>query len=1714
MSTLQTIENQQPEHAYENSELSNDAWLENTLQQAVDLHQAGDLEAAERLYRNVLDVFPNQPNANHNLGVIKLLGQQADTSLTYFRTALEADPEEQQYWTSYIEAMIQANQEELAREILSYGIDAGLQGSEVEALIERLKRQELAAEPVTTVEQKPDITSATMIEKNLETEVLITTEKPAKPLPAKKSGTKPTKNEISSLTELFNQKRHIEAMQLALDMTRRFPKHGYAWKVLGALYEQEQQLSEAIPALKIAIELMPKDAEVHYNLGNIYFDQEQLKLAQNCYQQAVRIAPGFAQAHYNLGSVFKSLNKLDQAEASYKKALKIDPDNALMQFNLALIYQEQDRFVEAETHYQKAIKIKPDFVSAHINLGVTYKAKKQLQEAEICFRNVLDLSPEHLGAYINLGTLLKETGRADEAEKCFKTALDICPHEAETYNNQGIILREMGKAVEAESFFMKALSIEITKEPLKNLGLAFLDQGRFAEAEVCFRKALELSPDYLDALCNLGLVLMEMGRHPEAVSTYENALEINPAQIGVLCNLSIALNAQGYLSKAEACLRKGLEISPDFVNLHLNLGLNYLHQGLVQQAIASFLQALEIQPDYLTAQSNLLFSINYSSYHSAEYRMEQARKYGHMASQKASAPYSTWSYSSPERLRVGVVSGDLHNHAVAYFLENLVSQIDATQIDLIAYPTKCRNDQITARLKPHFSAWKSLTGLNDQAAAQLIHDDGVHILIDLSGHSAGNRLPVFAWKPAPVQVSWLGYYATTGLEAMDYFIADEISVPKTDQSQFTEKIKYLPDTRLCFTVPDAVLEVSALPAMKNGYVTVGCFQNRAKVSEDVLSLWAKVLHALPDLKLRWQCKSFEDSNTREQVIQRMSELGIRAERISLFSLVDRNAYLAAHAEVDLILDTFHFPGGTTTCEALWMGVPTLTLAGDTLIARQGASLLTAAGLGDWVVNNKEEYVSKAITFCSNLEKLASLRAGLRSQVLASPLFDGQRFAKNMENVLWQIWNEKQNNSKEGNLLEKQNNGSQDKSEVDASQALALANQTNTTIEIISATKLSESDFWSKSALGISLIRHMQQNAGISVNVAFNNNRGLSQIFNEQIEQAEEDSILVFVHDDVWIDEANFAETVTAGLEQFDVIGVAGNRRRLPNQPAWAFIDEQFTWDDKSNLSGQVSHGKSAFGTVSYYGKVPIECELLDGVFLACKKSALNQGQVRFDPQFDFHFYDMDFCRSARQAGLRLGTWLIRLTHQSGGNFGNQLWKNKYQCYLNKWERSMSQQAKALPLSESNNKQQELQLAINEALQQAVGLQNTGQIDQAAQLYLEIINIQPQNAEANHNLGVIETHTKNVTTALPRFETAVQSKPENEQFWVSYIDALMMSGATETAADALEFGQKHGLGKETAHMLAAELVMELERQNAQQAISDLTIPTQQNTGKIKTLSSSNFKIKHSGHLGDIVYALPAIIGLINRFGYRTCEIFIPNDKPSGLQPAMNHPGGNIMINESMFNFIAPLLNNQPYISNAHFVSESVTPNECINFDTFRHCGLNLAAGNLANHYLKAFALFSDISQSWIHTNMHQIETEYSIIIGRSLRYLNDRINYEVLQEIDGSKGFIGTESEYKNFAKKFPKLNIKYIPLIDALDAANIMKSSKLYIGNQSFFFAIAEALKIPRILESFEPVPNVVPTGGICGQFLSTQGLQLLLKDIFKKQYPLYPDCEGSFRIC
>ncbi|HXA46619.1 MAG TPA: tetratricopeptide repeat protein, partial [Burkholderiaceae bacterium] len=531
--------------------------------------------------------------------------------------------------------------------------------------------------------------------------------------------------------------------------------------------------------------------------------------------------------------------------------------------------------------------------------------------------------------------------------------------------------------------------------------------GKSNDAIACYRRAIELKPD--DAIiCNsLGIVLVDIGRHDEAMTYYRHALELDPNYAAAHYNLGIVLQELARFDDALVSYRRALQIDPLFSDAYSTIGNTLKDQGKMPEAMESYRQALRLKPDYFDAHSNLLFSCNYMPHQDPASLLAEAVSFGNAVNGKA-RPFISWENNpAPDRaLRIGLVSGDLRHHPVGFFLEGILAALASnapTSLKLVAYSTTFATDVLSQRLRSYCHEWHSVVGVADEHLAHQIHDDQIDILIDLSGHSAHNRLPMFAWKPAPVQVTWLGYFATTGVKQIDYLIADPWTLPNAEENHFTEQIWRLPETRLCFTAPNNDVSVSPLPASRNGFITFGCFNNLSKMSDDVVRVWSAIMHAVPDSRLFLKAGQLNQTVTHQRVVDRFSVHGIGADRLILQGFSSRADYLAAYHNVDLALDPFPYTGGTTTVEALWMGVPVLTLAGASFVSQQGVGLMMNARLPDWIATDADDYVSKAVQHASDLQSLTTLRGGLREQVLHSPLFDAPRFAHHFEAALRGMW---------------------------------------------------------------------------------------------------------------------------------------------------------------------------------------------------------------------------------------------------------------------------------------------------------------------------------------------------------------------------------------------------------------------------------------------------------------------------------------------------------------------------------------------------------------------------------------------------------------------------------------------------------------------------------------------------------------------------------------
>ena len=606
----------------------------------------------------------------------------------------------------------------------------------------------------------------------------------------------------------------------------------------------------------------------------------------------------------------------------------------------------------------------------------------------------------------NLGNEQLTQGNQEQAITLYREAIKLNPRYAQAYNNIGVALLGLERYDEAASHFRQALAINPElPQAHGNLGNTLQSLGQTAAAVASFRRALEIDPNQVGVLSNLGITLKSLGQIDAAVASLRRALELDPNFADAHCYLGCIQQDFRQFDTAVASFRRAIELDPDHAVAHNNLGNALSSLGQVDAGLASLHRALKINPEFSEAHSNLLFYQSYLPDKPTAAILEEARNYSRIVASHAE-PFSTWqSTPDPSRhLRIGFVSGDLLEHPVGYFLENVLGELSKKNFDLVAYPTNTKEDTLSQRIRHYFAAWKSSAGMSNEKFAQMIHDDAIDILIDLSGHTAGNRLPVFAWKPAPVQISWLGYCATTGVSTIDYYIADSWALSPSQENQFTESIWRLPESYLCLSRPTTGLEVSELPALTAGYLTFGSFNNLIKINDAVVTLWARVLKAVPGSRLLLKAWQLDEAPVRQNVLERFAAQGIGADRLMLQgNIPDRSNHLDTYNQIDIGLDPFPYNGVTTTAEALWMGVPVLTLAGERFLSRQGISLLMNAGLPEWIAHDVDDYVARAKAHATNLDRLATLRKGLRQQLLASSLFNAPRFVNHFETALRDMW---------------------------------------------------------------------------------------------------------------------------------------------------------------------------------------------------------------------------------------------------------------------------------------------------------------------------------------------------------------------------------------------------------------------------------------------------------------------------------------------------------------------------------------------------------------------------------------------------------------------------------------------------------------------------------------------------------------------------------------
>jgi protein O-GlcNAc transferase len=825
----------------------------------------------------------------------------------------------------------------------------------------------------------------------------------------------------------------IELIQSSLAIN---PGNPVAHNNIGLALQALRRPDQALASFDKALAIDPDAADTYSNRGNVLRQLKRWEEALASYDKALAIMPDYAEAHYNRGNALQDLKRWDEVLASYDKALAIRPDFADAHNNRGNVLRQIGRWDEALASYDKALAINPGYAEAYGNRGNVLQDLRRWDESLASYDKALAIKPDYAEVFSNRGNILRELGRLDEALTSYDKALAIKPDYAATYSHRGNVLRDLRRLDEALASYDKALAIKPGYAAAhSNRGTALQALKRLDEALESYDKALAIDPDFADAYYNRGNVLRELKRLNEALASYDKVLAIKPDFAEAYSNLGNALYDLKRWDEALVNYDKALAIEPDYADALNNRGNVLQDLGHHVRALASFEKAISVDPDHRYAFGSLagaalrlcdwtrtaalasdvethvrnaksviapLTVLGYNQ--DASLQLQCAKTY---IQDKISSPHPPlWDgrIYRHDKIRIAYLSGDFRQHAMAHLLAELYERHDRSRFEIIGVSLgEDDSSEMRARLIRAFDAFHDVGSKSDLDAARLLHGLEVDIVVDINGHTRRARPEILSYRPCPVQVNYLGYPGTMGADFIDYIIADNTVLPTGQAGFFLEKIVHLPD---CYQANDSKRAISAVTPTRRevglpeeGFVFC-CFNNNWKISAPVFDIWMRLLDGVPGSVL-WL---IEDSpETRKNLLAEAVARGVDHERIIFAPRVKLEDHLARHRLADLFLDTLPYNAHTTASDALWVGLPVLTCRGLAFPGRVAASLLFAIGMPELVTQSPQAYEALALKLARAPELLQSLRHKLKQNRLTQPLFDAERFRRNIEHAYTTMW---------------------------------------------------------------------------------------------------------------------------------------------------------------------------------------------------------------------------------------------------------------------------------------------------------------------------------------------------------------------------------------------------------------------------------------------------------------------------------------------------------------------------------------------------------------------------------------------------------------------------------------------------------------------------------------------------------------------------------------
>jgi protein O-GlcNAc transferase len=738
-------------------------------------------------------------------------------------------------------------------------------------------------------------------------------------------------------------------------------------------YLSENRLDDARTILTGQLQLDPRNVSLLYLLGVTNSHSSQFIEATECFKKTIEIDPKFPNSYYALGTTYLQLDDPANAVDSLRQYLRLQPDDLDGIGNLCNALIGIGKQEEAISTFRKLLSKNSGNPDLLLNFGILLFQLNKFEDALPVFRKAILANPNMANAHLNLSAALLELDKIEEATSSINQAIRLEPKSADAH------------------FIFGTISEKI---------------GDFSHAQEKYRSAITQAENYLPAYINLGKLLVASGESKEAIQLYNDAISNGLSSVELYNNLGNALASLGHLAEAEKNLQHSIDLNAKFEEAHFNLGNCLSKQGRGNEALEIIRQGLSINPNHFGGGSNFLMTLNYLPSTTEKELYDESRSWAHRFEFKNQINESNLSSEPNRKIKIGYLSPDFRTHSVSYFFEPLLTSHDRDHFEIYCYANVVRPDTTTARLEKKSDYWRSIVSLTDQAVAELVIDDNIDILIDLAGHTAGNRLNVFTMNPAPIQVNWLGYPGTTGLSSMDYRLTDVSADPVGKSDDYhVEKLLRL-NTFLCYSPPPDAPDVAKLPFDETDHITFGSFNNLAKLTPNMIEVWSQILKQIPHSLLHLKCKSFACDETKNKFMEHFSSQGIAKNRLTFLPETSSTKdHLAEYNRIDIGLDTFPYHGTTTTFEALWMGVPVVVLTGDRHASRVGTSILNSLDMENWTANDETQYINIAKEMANSTSDLRSQRSNLRKRMKNSILMNHTAFAENFENTIRQIWQE-------------------------------------------------------------------------------------------------------------------------------------------------------------------------------------------------------------------------------------------------------------------------------------------------------------------------------------------------------------------------------------------------------------------------------------------------------------------------------------------------------------------------------------------------------------------------------------------------------------------------------------------------------------------------------------------------------------------------------------